>query len=112
MREKRCKRREARGEKRGESCVPYNNLDSLPFMNSVVAGKGASIKSKHTMIRLSIINEAYVDGDIDLKHKSTQHIPSDMLSKLVPVTTHQHFKKNKKKYYRNTVLLISYHYHY
>ena len=68
-------------------------MDNLPFVKSVVGEKGASIKSKHIMIRLSIINKAYVNGDIDLKHMSTQHIPSDMLSKLVLVTTHWHLKK-------------------
>ena len=49
-------------------------IDNLPFLKSVVGDEGASIKSKHIMIRLRIMNEAYM----------TQHIPSD-ISKLVPV---------------------------
>ena len=44
-------------------------------MNSVVGDKGASVKSKHIMIRLSLINEAYVNGDIDFEHMSISHIP-------------------------------------
>ena len=36
--------------------------------------KGASVKSKHIMICLSIINEAYANGDIDLKR--IKKIPS------------------------------------
>ena len=68
-------------------------MDNLPFMNSVVGDKGASVKSKHVMIRLSLINEAYINGDIDFKHMSTSHIPSDMLSKLFPAPTHQHPRK-------------------
>ena len=66
---------------------------TLPFMNSVVGERGASVKSKHIMIRLSLINEAYENGDIDSKDMSTSNIPSDMLSKLVPAPTHQHFRK-------------------
>lgn len=31
------------------------------------------------MIRLSLINEAYTNGNIDFKHMSTSHITSDML---------------------------------
>ena len=65
-------------------------MNNLPFMNSVVGDKGASVKSKHIMIRLSLINEAYVNGDIDLR---TSNIPSDILSKLVPATTHQYLRK-------------------
>ena len=68
-------------------------MDNLPFMNSVVGDKGASVKSKHIMIRLKIINEAYINGDIDFQHMSTSHIPSDMLSKLVPAPTHQYLRK-------------------
>ena len=33
-------------------------MDNVPFMNSVVGDKGASVKFKHIMIRLSLINEA------------------------------------------------------
>ena len=65
-------------------------MDNVPFMNSVVGDKGASVKSKHTMIRLSLMNEAFVNDVIDFKHMSTSHIPSDMLSKLVQAPTHQH----------------------
>ena len=68
-------------------------MDNLPFMNSVVGEKGASVKSKHIMIRLSLINEAYENGDIDFHHMSTSDIPSDMLGKLVPAPTHQHLRK-------------------
>ena len=53
-------------------------------MNSVVGDNGVLVKSEHIMIRLGILNEAYANGDIDLKHMSTTQIPSDMLSKLVP----------------------------
>ena len=59
-------------------------IDNLLFLDSVVGEKGASIKSKHIMIHLRIINEAYTNGDIDFKHMSTENIPVDMLSKLVP----------------------------
>ena len=45
------------------------------------------------MIRLSLINEAYVNGDMDFQHMSTSNIPSDMLSKLVLAPTHQHLRK-------------------
>ena len=68
-------------------------MDNLPFMNSVVGDKGASVKSKHIMIRLKIINEAYINGDIEFQQTSTSHIPSDMLSKLVPAPTHQYLRK-------------------
>ena len=51
-----------------------------PFMNSAVGDKGASAKSKHIMIRLKIINEAYINGDIDFQHTNTSHIPSDVLT--------------------------------
>ena len=68
-------------------------MDNLPFMNTVVGDKGASVKSKHIMIRLRLINEAYTNGDIDFKYMSTSHIPSDMLSKLLPAPTHQHLRK-------------------
>ena len=68
-------------------------MDNVPFMNSVVGDKGASVKSKHIIIRLSLINEAFVNGDIDFKRMSTSHIPSDMLSKLVPAPTDQHLRK-------------------
>ena len=59
----------------------------------MVGGKRASAKSNHIMIRLKIINEAYINGDIDFQHMSPSHIPSDMLSKLVPTTTHQYLRK-------------------
>ena len=68
-------------------------MDYLPFLNSVVEDKGASVKSKHIIIRLVMINEAYANGDIDLKHMSAIHISSDMLSKLVPAPTHQYLRK-------------------
>ena len=45
------------------------------------------------MIRLSLINKAYENGYIDLKHISTTHIPSDMLSKMVPAPTDQYMRK-------------------
>ena len=67
-------------------------MDNLPFMNSVVGDKGASVKSKHIIISLSLINETYMNGDIDFKHMST-YTPSDMLSKLVPAPTHQYLRK-------------------
>ena len=66
----------------------HNFMDNLPFTNSVVGKKRASVKSKHIMIHLSLINEAYENGDIDFHHMSTSDIPSDMLSKLVPAPTH------------------------
>ena len=79
---------------RFRSKAPHSHyMDNLPFMNSIVGEKGASVKSKDIMIRLSLINEAYINGDIDFKHMSTSHIPSDMLSKLVPAPTHQHLRK-------------------
>ena len=65
-------------------------MDNLPFINSVVGDQGASVKSKYIMIQLSIISKAYVNGDIDFKNLSITHIPSDMLSKLVPAPTHQY----------------------
>ena len=65
-------------------------MDSLPFSNSVMGEKGASIKSKHILIRLRIINEAYMIDDIEFKRMSMKNIPSDMLSKLVPAPVHQH----------------------
>ena len=68
-------------------------MDNLPFINSVIGEKGASVKSKHIMIRLSLINEAYDNGDIDFHYMKTSDIPSNMLSKLVPVPTHQHLRK-------------------
>ena len=68
-------------------------MDNMPFINSVVGDKGASVKSKHIMIRLSLINEAYDNGDIDFHYMKTSDIPSDMLSKLVPASTHQHLRK-------------------
>ena len=45
------------------------------------------------MIGLSLINEAYENGDIDFHHMSTSDIPSDMLNKLVPASTYQHLRK-------------------
>ena len=45
------------------------------------------------MIRLKLINEAYTNNDLDFKHKNTSHTPSDMLSKLVPASTHQNVRK-------------------
>ena len=68
-------------------------MDNLPFMNSEVGDKGASVKSKRIMIRLSLINKTYVNGDIDFKHMSISHTPADMLSKLVPTPTHQQLWK-------------------
>ena len=68
-------------------------MDNLPFINSVIGDKGASVKSKHIMIRLSLINEAYNNGDIDFHYMRTSNIPSDVLSKLVPAPTHQHLRK-------------------
>ena len=68
-------------------------MDNMPFINSIVGDKGASVKSKHIMIRLSLINEAYDNGDIDFHYMKTSDIPSDMLSKLVPASTHQHLRK-------------------
>ena len=68
-------------------------MDNVPFMNSVVGDKGASVKSEHIMIRLSLINEVYINGDIDFKHMSTSHIPSGVLNKLVPAPTYQHLRK-------------------
>ena len=51
-------------------------MDNVPFMNSVVGDKGASVKSKHIMIRLSLIREAHINGDIDFNYMSTSHILS------------------------------------
>ena len=68
------------------------HMDSLPFLNLIVGDKGASVKSKHILICLSIINEAYANGDIDLKHMSTKHIPSCMLKKLVPAPIRQYLR--------------------
>ena len=45
------------------------------------------------MIRLKIINEAYINDDIDFQHMGTSHIPLHMLSKLVPAPTHQYLRK-------------------
>ena len=45
------------------------------------------------MIRLSLINEAHVNGDIDFQHMSTSNIPSDMFSKLIPAPTRQYLRK-------------------
>ena len=64
-------------------------MDNVPFMNSVVGDKGASAKSEHIVIRLSLINKAFVNGDTNFKHMSISRIPSDILSKLVPAPTHQ-----------------------
>ena len=57
-------------------------MDNLPFINSVVGEQGASVKSKHIMIRLRFINEAYENGDIDFHHMCTSDI-----SRLIEPTT-------------------------
>ena len=67
-------------------------MDDLLFLNSVVGDKGASVKPKHIMIQLHII-EACINDDIDLKYMSSQHIPSHMLSKLVPASIHQYLRQ-------------------
>ena len=49
-------------------------MDNLPFTNSVVGDKGASVKSKHIINRLNMIDGAFTNGDIDFQHVSTSHM--------------------------------------
>ena len=40
-----------------------------------------------------ITNEAYINDDIELKHTQSEHVPSDMLCKLVPAPRHQYLRQ-------------------
>ncbi len=57
-------------------------MDNEPFLNTMTGEKGASNRSKHIMIKLDIINEAYEAGEIEFAHMHTANIPSDSLTKL------------------------------
>ena len=58
-------------------------MDNEPFLNAVTGDRGASNKSKYIMIRLHIIREAYMAGNVEFGHMHTANIPSDSLTKLL-----------------------------
>jgi hypothetical protein len=58
-------------------------MDNEPFLKAITGDKGASNKSKHVMIKLHVIREAYDAGDIDFSHMKTENIPSEALTKLL-----------------------------
>ena len=43
-------------------------MDNEPFLNAVAGDEGASNKSKHIMIKLQIIPEAYLAGNLKFGH--------------------------------------------
>ncbi len=65
-------------------------MDNEPFLNAVTGDKGASNRSKHIMIKLNIIHEAYQAGEIEFAHMSTNNIPSDGLTKLLAFKDYDH----------------------
>ena len=65
-------------------------MDNEPFLNTMTGEKGASNRSKHIMIKLNIITEAYEAGEIEFAHMHTANIPSDGLTKLLAMKEYNH----------------------
>ena len=65
-------------------------MDNEPFLKAITGDRGASNRSKHILIKLHIIREAYEAGDVDFQHMATEHIPSDGLTKLLPKQEYKH----------------------
>jgi hypothetical protein len=65
-------------------------MDNEPYLKAITGDRGASHKSKHIMIKLHIVREAYDAGQIDFKHMLTANIPSDGLTKLLPCQEYNH----------------------
>ena len=65
-------------------------MDNEPFLNTMTGEKGASNRSKHIMIKLNIITEAYEAGEIEFDHMHTANIPSDGLTKLLAMKEYNH----------------------
>ena len=64
-------------------CVPYY-MDNLPFMKTITGSRGCSEKSKHILIRMQLMKEAYDRGEINLLHLNTENMVSDILTKSLP----------------------------
>ena len=60
-------------------------MDNEPYLKAITRHKGASNKSKHIMVELHIVLEAYDAGDIEFMfmHMHTANIPSDGLTKVL-----------------------------
>ena len=65
-------------------------MDNEPYLKAITGDRGASHKSKHIMIKLHIVREAYDAGQIDFKHMLTANIPSDGPTKLLPCQEYNH----------------------
>ena len=60
-------------------------MDNEPYLKAITGDRGASNKSKHIVIKLHIVREAYDAGHIVFKHMYiTANIPLDGLAKLLP----------------------------
>ena len=59
-------------------------MDNLPFINSIVKGKGLTERSKHMLVRLNVLKEAFQRGDVDLAHIGTKNMVADILTKALP----------------------------
>ena len=56
-------------------------MDNEPFMKTIIGQRGSSERSKHQLIRLRVLEEAWKFDEIDLKHLATLNMVSDILTK-------------------------------
>ena len=56
-------------------------MDNVPFMKTIDGNKGVSEKSKHILIRLQILKEAFNEGKIKLQHLKSEEMVADILTK-------------------------------
>ena len=50
-------------------------------MKTIIGQRGSSERSKHQLIRLRVLEEAWKFDEIDLKHLATLNMVSDILTK-------------------------------
>ena len=56
-------------------------MDNVPYMQTIIGDKGPSPKSKHMLIRLQVLKEAYEEGMIELLHLRSENMVADILTK-------------------------------
>ena len=65
-------------------------MDNLPFIQTIVGQRGCSPLSKHILIRMKLLKQAYDAGEINLLKLDTENMVADILTKaLGPADFHR-----------------------
>jgi hypothetical protein len=56
-------------------------MDNLPFIQTIVGERGCSSLSKHILIRMKLLKQAYDAGEINILKLATTNMVADILTK-------------------------------